>query len=73
MLDADAVINNSSQKVGGSGPRKHTGSTPVIILQRLTTYFAHGSHQFVAVPPDGDGFGVAVDALRAVVVELAVA
>jgi len=22
MLDADAVINNSSQKVGGSGPRK---------------------------------------------------
>ena len=22
MLDADAVIHNSSQKVGGSGPRK---------------------------------------------------
>jgi len=22
MLNADAVINNSSQKVGGSGPRK---------------------------------------------------
>jgi len=28
MLNADAVINNSSQKVGGSGPRKkHIGST----------------------------------------------
>ena len=25
MLDADAVINNSSQKVGGSGPRKTHG------------------------------------------------
>ena len=25
MLDADAVINNSSQKVGGSGPRKMHG------------------------------------------------
>ena len=30
MLDADAVINNSSQKVGGSGPRKtHRIYTPV--------------------------------------------
>jgi len=43
MLDADAVINNSSQKVGGSNaypdpapkkwvgpdPQKHTGSTPL--------------------------------------------
>jgi len=61
------------EKWVGPDSEKHTGSTPVIILQRLTTYFAHGSHQFVAVPPDGDGFGVAVDALRAVVVELAVA
>ena len=29
VLDADAVINNSSQKVGGSGPIKHIGSTPL--------------------------------------------
>jgi len=30
MLDADAETNDSSQKVGGPGPRKHIGSTPLV-------------------------------------------
>jgi len=49
MLDADAVINNSSQKVGGSNahpdpapkkwvgqdPEKHIGSTPLVRANRF--------------------------------------
>ena len=49
MLDADAVINNSSQKVGGSNaypdpaprkwvgpdPEKHIGSTPLAVLYSI--------------------------------------
>jgi len=49
MLDADAVINNSSQKVGesnaypdpdpkkwvGPDPEKHIGSTPLAVLYSI--------------------------------------
>ena len=52
MLDADAVINNSSQKVGGSNdypdpapkkwvgpdPEKHMGSTPLHVTLFLELY-----------------------------------
>jgi len=52
MLDADAVINNLSQKVGGSNaypdpapkkkwvgpdPEKHIGSTPLSVINCLST------------------------------------
>ena len=50
MLDADAVINNSSQKVDGSNaypdpalkkwlgpdPKKHIGSMPLIVLHAVS-------------------------------------
>jgi len=59
MLDADAVINNSSQKVGGSNaypdpapkrwvgpdPEKHIGSTP-LIASRIVSY-VYGRTQLV--------------------------
>jgi len=39
MLDADAVINNSSQKVGGSGPRKiHWIYAPGHAIRRLACH-----------------------------------
>jgi len=54
MLDADAVINNSSQKVGGSNaypdpaakkwvgpdPEKHIGSTPLKYSAESDTDFS---------------------------------
>jgi len=50
MLDADAVINNSSEKVGGSGPRKthriyapepHAGRGLTI---QMLEYRGHSAH-----------------------------
>jgi len=52
MLDADAVINNSSQKVGGSNaypdpapkkwvgpdPEKHIGSPPLILTLQVLEF-----------------------------------
>jgi len=34
MLDADAVINNSTQKWVGPDPEKHIGSTPLSLRAR---------------------------------------
>ena len=58
MLDADAVINNSSQKVGGSGPRKthriyapaDNTLGPSVGLPRPTIYEPHRS----LTPHDSD-------------------
>jgi len=63
MLDADAVINNSSQNVGGShaypdsapkkwvgpDPEKHIGSTPGLIYCAKRAYHYHSC--FSAHPP----------------------
>ena len=62
MLDADTVINNSSQKVGGSNaypdpapknwvgpdPEKHIRSTPLPVISKVGGNASHGSHRLVA-------------------------
>ena len=51
MLDADAVINNSSQKVGGSGPRKtHRICAPANICSCSSMLLCRTTWTTVAMP-----------------------